>query len=107
MNMKNLVEKVNKYLGSPVIKVELTDEQIQSVIETNKPIVDKICSDVGSKFEEFVTIKLAVIECKIIWANILGKYEIDGVKIDLDNIYRGSMEDSYNFSKMLEWLGKS
>lgn len=107
MNMNNLVEKVKKYLGSPVINVELTDEQIENVIETNKPIVDKICSDVGGKFEELVIIKLAVIDCKIIWANILGKYEIDGVKIDLDNIYRGYMEDCYNFGKILEWLGKS
>lgn len=105
--MKISNEDVLKCLGSTVINIEISDEQlnvIRKLCEYNSKILAKSDNDV-----DYIFNNLFIINCKKSWATSLMKYTgkiLDGVEVDGKNIYDSALCDEKNFITLLKILNE-
>lgn len=98
------VKKIKMLLGSPVIKIELTDEQIDTNIELTSKQTDCLIKIFKCEsLRDFIFDKLVIANCKKNWANVINKYKgilPDGMEIT-DHYYRSAMDEEANLLQYL------
>lgn len=99
------IKEIKIILGSPVINIELTDEQIKTNIKLSlAQTKDLIKLFHGEDIKDYILDKLIIINCKKTWANSLNKYKgslASGIELSNHN-YISAKDDEKELMNLLK-----
>ena len=93
-----LSDNILKLLGSPVIIVELSNTQLELIIELSKNEAKSLCQIYECpKLFEFVKYKLYLINARKTWISNISKYDVSGLNISfIYSILKNDEDNLYN-----------